>query len=273
MNRKICLLVALIFCILCFSSAFAFYSITLPEGLNVYAEPGYYAEVIGAVTQGVFAIVEEQTDACGNVFGKLDHDAGWVAIPSENYSAQLYAGDEIYAGPGYDFEVAFVLAEDGVSNLTHQAWDASGNLWGKLEAVEGWVFIKNIDAMIYKPVSADFASEELIAKGPYEYVIADDSLNATEIAVYANETLTDVCFYLLSFDDYGFSENPLYNLPILEPDKPLIACVAFYGDNTTYGVSFTDEAGVQRCYNISISGMDGSLELTECVEHHADEVK
>ena len=265
MKRKLSLLIALLMCACSFTAAFASYTLSLPEGSAVYAEPGYYGEIAETISaDGVFTIVEEQRDACGNLWGRLKSGAGWVALSFEDYLMPLYAGDEIYAGPGYDFPIADGLTADGTFTITAQAWDSADNLWGKLKSGAGWVFIKSESAMAYSPIFVDYAGEELLAKGPYEYVLVDESLDASEIAIYANETLKDVCFSLLEYTDEGFIENPLYNAPVITIEKPLVAAVAFYGSNTTYGLSFTDALGVHRLFAISISGMDGSLVLTEC---------
>ena len=269
MKRKICLFAALLMCVFSFTAAFAAYTVSLCADTSVYADPGYYgyvAQVIDA--DGVFTIVEEQRDAYGNLWGKLKSGAGWVALSSEDYLQPLYAGDEIYAGPGFDFPVADGLTEDGTFTIVASAWDGAGNLWGKLKSGAGWVFLRGGSAMIYSPIYADFASEELIAKGPYEYVLVDESLNASEIAIYANETLTDVCFFQAAHDGGVCIENPLYNLPVLTAEKPLVAAVGFYGSSTAYGISFTDGAGMQRCFEFSISGLDGSLVMSECTAAH-----
>ena len=270
MKNKICLLVTLLICVLSFTSALASYTVSLPAGSTVYVDPGYYGDVAETLNaDGTFTITEEQRDAAGNLWGKLKSGAGWVALSSENYLLPLHAGDEIYAGPGYDFAIVDGLTKDGTFTIVASAWDAAGNLWGKLKSGAGWVFLKGASAMVYLPIYADFATEELIAKGPYEYILVDSSLNATEIAIYANETLTDVCFFEHVHDDNGCSEKPLAELETVTIEKPVVAAVAFYGDNTVYGIAFTDEAGMERCFDISISGMDGSLLLTECaVEHH-----
>ena len=269
MKRRICLFIALLMCFFSFTAAFASYTMSMPKGTKVYREPGYYADVAMTIdADGVFTIVEETRDGYGNLWGKLKSGAGWVSVSSENYLQRLYAGDEIYAGPGYDFAVVDGLTEDGTFTIVDQAWDGAGNLWGKLKSGAGWVFLKGEASMIYSPIRVEFAGEELIAKGPYEYVLVDSSLNASEIAIYANETLKNVCFFQPVHDGGVCVENPLYNLPALTIEKPLVAAVGFYGSNTTYGVSFTDASGMYRCYDISLSGLDGSLVLSECTAAH-----
>ena len=272
MKNKICLLIALMILVCSFNAAFASYTLTLTAGSSVYSDPGYYGEVAETIgADGVFTIVEEQRDAYGNLWGRLKSGAGWVPASSENYLLPLYAGDEVYAGPGYDFAVADGITADGTFTIVAEAWDGAGNLWGKLKSGAGWVFLKSESAMIYYPIFADFATEELIAKGPYEYVLVDESLEATEIAIYANEELTDVCFFQCMHDGETCVATHLYDLPVLTLEKPLVAAVAFYGDTTAYGLSFTDAYGVQRCFEISISGLDGSLVLTECLVPHVSE--
>jgi len=192
-----------------------------------------------------------------------------LASSEENYLLPLYAGEKIYAGPGYEFAVAQTLAEDGTFTIVAQQWDSADNLWGKLKSGAGWVFLRSESAMMIPPIFADFASEELLAKGPYEYILVDESLNATELAIYANELLTDVCFFEAVHDGDVCTHNPLHTLPALTSQKPIVAAVPFYGDMTTYGISFTDASGAKRCFEISLSGMDGSVVLTECPVAHA----
>ena len=77
MKRKICLLIALLMCMFSLSSAFASYSLSLPGGTTVYADPGYYGDIAENIAaDGIFTIVEEQRDACGNLWGKLKSGAG-----------------------------------------------------------------------------------------------------------------------------------------------------------------------------------------------------
>jgi len=191
------------------------------------------------------------------------------ASSSENYLIPLYAGEKIYAGPGYAFGVALTLAEDGTFTIVAQEWDSANNLWGKLKSGAGWVFIRSESAiMASSPILADFATEELIAKGPYEYILIDQTENATELAICANEPLTDLCFFESVHDGDACTHNPLYTMPELTVEKPIVAAVAFYGSNTTYGLSFTDASGVKRCFEISLSGVDGFVVLTECEVPH-----
>jgi hypothetical protein len=51
----------------------------------------------------------------------------------------------------------------------------------------------------------------------------------------------------------------LYALPEISPDKPFVAGVVFYGDMTTYGISFTDASGTERYFSVYLSGRNGAL--------------
>ena len=55
--------------------------------------------------------------------------------------------------------------------------------------------------------------------------------------------------------------------PELSASWPLVAEVVFYGDLTTYGVSFTDEYGAERHFALSMSGLDGSIVSSEYREN------
>lgn len=193
-----------------------------------------------------------------------------LAAPAsaENYLQPLYQGETIYTGPGYDFSVAQTLSEDGTFTIVAQAWDDAGNLWGELKSGAGWVFLRSESAMVGAPISAGFADEELIAKGPYAYILVDKTPNATEIVIYAHEPLHDVCFFEHVHDGETCVEKPLHTLSDLTIEKPIVAAVSFYGDMTAYGISFIDASGAKRCYEITLSGVDGSVVLTECPAEH-----
>ena len=78
------------------------------------------------------------------------------------------------------------------------------------------------------------------------------------------EALTDVklCFMNLAEDSLQPGET-LYTLDKLDADKPLVLGVVFYGDFTTFGLTFTDGEGIERQYIIYTSGRNGSIVLQE----------
>ena len=85
------------------------------------------------------------------------------------------------------------------------------------------------------------------------------------VTIMADETVTDVALLALEFvdsDDF-FDATVLYEQDELVPDDPLVVRIAFPGDIPCYGIGYTDGNGQARRFAIGISGMDGSLVLTE----------
>ena len=91
------------------------------------------------------------------------------------------------------------------------------------------------------------------------------SLRPGEIAFRAYEPLTDVALVSLDMaaDAAPIPSEVLAFLPDMSPDAPLLAGVVFYGDMTTYGLSFTDADGRSRLFAVSVSGRNGMLILEE----------
>ena len=64
----------------------------------------------------------------------------------------------------------------------------------------------------------------------------------------------------------GFAAGgDLYTLPALDVQTALVIGVVFYGDLTTYGISFTDAGGAVHQYMLYISGRNGSLVMQKQV--------
>jgi hypothetical protein len=86
------------------------------------------------------------------------------------------------------------------------------------------------------------------------------------IAFRANERLNNVRFTTLQYGDiYEVVENHHW-IHWMEEDTYFVAGVVFYGDMTTYGISFLDAEGNERHYAVSISGMNGALVMNEYVQ-------
>lgn len=111
------------------------------------------------------------------------------------------------------------------------------------------------------PISAVFAGDDLHAHHTYQ---AKETEYLTSIAFTATERLLDVEFGLLHLTETaGWQMEVLDSFPFLQPDHLFLAQVPFWGDTTTYGLRFTDAAGRDRRFAVSISGEDGSLVCTE----------
>lgn len=71
---------------------------------------------------------------------------------------------------------------------------------------------------------------------------------------------------LLDADSDGrpvFRSEDVHCQDVLTPERPLVAYLDFFGDLPNNGISFVDEQGGARCFAVSISGRDGSLQLIE----------
>ena len=167
----------------------------------------------------------------------------------------------IYCGAAFVFDAVALIEEAGVYTIVEEATDADGNLWGRLKSGAGWICLTE---PALAPIYADYAEESFNAFHAYW---SDETDYITSIGFTPAEKLTDVKFGLLDWfetESWQMSEV-LYTIDELDPEHPFLAQVVFWGDMTTYGISFTDESGEMRHYAISISGKDGSLVCTEYV--------
>ena len=165
----------------------------------------------------------------------------------------------IYAAPGFTNEVTALVEEAGAYTIVEEQRDRDGNLWGRLKSGLGWVCLTN---PALAPIYADYAEESFNA---YHAYWCDETDYITSIGFTPGEKLTDVRFGLLDWfetESWQMAEV-LYTMDELDPDHAFLAQVVFWGDMTTYGISFTDADGAARHYAVSISGRDGSLVCAE----------
>ena len=168
----------------------------------------------------------------------------------------------IHCGAAFVFDAVALIGEAGVYTIVEEATDTDGNLWGRLKSGAGWICLTE---PALAPIYADYAEESFNAFHAYW---SDETDYITAIGFTPAERLTDVKFGLLDWfetESWQMSEV-LYTMDELDPDHCFLAQVVFWGDMTTYGISFTDENGEVRHYAISISGKDGSLVCTEYVQ-------
>ena len=165
----------------------------------------------------------------------------------------------IYAAPGFLADAVELVGEAGVYTIIEEAKDADGNIWGRLKSGAGWICLTE---PALAPIYADFAPEDFNA---YHAYWSDEVDYITAIGFTPAERLTDVKFGLLDWfetESWQMSEV-LYTMDELDPDHAFLAQVVFWGDMTTYGISFTDADGAQPHFAVSISGKDGSHVCTE----------
>ena len=165
----------------------------------------------------------------------------------------------IYAGPAFLSGAVALVEEAGTYTIVEEAIDRDGNTWGKLKSGAGWICLTEPHLA---PIYADYAAESFNAFHAYW---SDETDYITSIGFTPAEKLTDVRFGLLDWfetESWQMSEE-LYTMDELDPDHAFLAQVVFWGDMTTYGISFTDADGEVRHFAVSISGKDGSLVCQE----------
>ena len=161
----------------------------------------------------------------------------------------------IYAGPAFLSGAGAMVEEAGTYTIVEEALERDGNTWGKLKSGAGWICLTE---PALAPIYADYAEESFNA---YHAYWSDETDYITSIGFTPAEKLTNVRFGLLDWfetESWQMAEE-LYTMDELDPDHAFLAQVVFWGDMTTYGISFTDADGAERHFAVSISGKDGSL--------------
>lgn len=165
----------------------------------------------------------------------------------------------VYTGPAFVSGAAAMVGEAGTYTIVEEVTDADGNTWGRLKSGAGWLCLTQPPKA---PIYADYAAEDF---NTYHAYWSDETDYITAIGFTPAERLTNVKFGLLDWfetESYQMAEV-LYTIDEMDPEHCFLAQVVFWGDMTTYGISFTDESGEARHYAVSISGKDGSLVCTE----------
>lgn len=161
----------------------------------------------------------------------------------------------LYAGPAFLSGAVAMVEEAGTYTIVEESLDRDGNTWGKLKSGAGWICL-TVPALA--PIYADYAEESFNA---YHAYWSDETDYITAIGFTPAEKLTNVRFGLLDWfetESWQMAEE-LYTMDEIDPDHAFLAQVVFWGDMTTYGISFTDADGAERHFAVSISGKDGSL--------------
>lgn len=111
------------------------------------------------------------------------------------------------------------------------------------------------------PMRAEFATTDMPVDN---FFIAEDSEYISYILFTAEDKVTDVRVYAMDFVEDGFvPAQELYAADTMKQGETLLGGVVFWGDMTTYGMSFTDSSGAVRSYEMTVSGKDGSLIFAE----------
>ena len=169
---------------------------------------------------------------------------------------------QVFDGAGYDFGYVTTITEPGIYTIVEEQTDSEGNSWGKLKSGLGWIDLDRALEPVetQPPVTVSYADRALLGTGAYEEFAAEESEFTSYLLFTPLEPITDVTLSLASY--LGAEEmEPLSAWDSLE--KPLMAAVVFYGDMTTYVLSFTDGAGTAQQYAVSLSGRNGALVWTQ----------
>ena len=71
-----------------------------------------------------------------------------VPQPTQSYSSsylqEIYYGQSIYSGPGYNYSYVRGVEETNNYTIVDEAYDTDGRLWGKLKSGVGWVDLTDI---------------------------------------------------------------------------------------------------------------------------------
>lgn len=178
------------------------------------------------------------------------------------YTLPLEAAVPIFQGPSYDEGYARIVGEDGVYTIMEERWDEEGSLWGRLKSGVGWVNLTALQSPEWQeaPLTACFADHLMLNRQLHLKYLAEDSDYTVEIAFLPREEIWNVQLFMLDWHKWGYEPTEIYcTIDRLSPSLPLIAGVVFYGDMTTYGLSFLDGQGNPHAYSLSISGRNGQL--------------
>ena len=241
MKRLICILLAL--CMVLCACTGAPVGTTAPDETTVPTTPG---ETTSPTVPGVDNDMSYREE-------DLPIDEGPVF---QEYTHRIEDPETmIYAGPAFLSGAVAMVEEAGTYTIVEEALDSDGNTWGKLKSGAGWICLTEPPLA---PIYADYAEESFNAYHAYWF---DETDYITAIGFTPAEKLTNVRFGLLDWfetESWQMAEE-LYTMDEIDPDHAFLAQVVFWGDMTTYGISFTDADGAERHFAVSISGKDGSL--------------
>ena len=184
--------------------------------------------------------------------------------PEVPYTLRLRAEVSVFDGPGYDHSYVQAIGEDGVYTIVETTTDAESHLWGRLKSGIGWVDLSALETSQEQrpPISVCYAEDLSLQQTVYQEFLVEDSEYTVKLAFRANELLNGVTFSLLDYGEGALAVDQTYvTLHEMAEETYLIVGVVFYGDMTTYGISFEDSNGVTHDYAVSISGRNGELEL------------
>lgn len=167
----------------------------------------------------------------------------------------------IYTGPGYDYADIGTLAQIGTYTVTEEEKDREGILWGCLSSGDGWVDLdKAAQEPPHIPLTMEIDRGDKLEGREYREHIVTDSAYTQRLLFRAYESLSDIRISMMDIVADGIiCGEPLYILDCLDEGQQLVIGVVFFGDLTTYGLSFADASGMEHHYMLYTSGRNGSV--------------
>ena len=123
------------------------------------------------------------------------------------------------------------------------------------------IFRDDLENASAGPVSVHYEQDIYADLSDCDRVIVDDTLPVDAVFCTMVPVEDFKVVSLLMQDDLPFEVTDLYEHGTLEPDCPLIVTLTIYGTVPGYGISFIDPDGMYRVCGVTLSGLDGSLEL------------
>lgn len=117
-------------------------------------------------------------------------------------------------------------------------------------------------ASYFTPITLESITKNEINETEHHVFIKEESEYTQYLLLKPSEELSDINLTLMELTDEGIVPGEkLYTLDKLNVEKSLVVGVVFYGDLTTYGLSFKGVSGNECNYIIYTSGKDGSVIL------------
>ncbi|MBR3996309.1 MAG: hypothetical protein IKI97_13670 [Clostridia bacterium] len=117
-------------------------------------------------------------------------------------------------------------------------------------------------ASYFNPITLESTTKDAVNETEHHVFIKEESEYTQYLLLQPSEELSDISLTLMELTDEGLVPGEkLYALDKLDVNKPLVVGVVFYGDFTTYGLSFKGTQGNECNYIIYTSGKDGSVIL------------
>lgn len=119
------------------------------------------------------------------------------------------------------------------------------------------------------PVCAQWIEDVYLEPNGYEVFTADDLAEQRQVVFIAIYDVTDFKVLALEYEDVDadgnvrFATETLYSQDELTPQCPLMVGMSCDSTIPCYGISYVDENGVARNFAVEVSGMDGSILLSE----------